>query len=132
MAATATATAGRRTWTDELVLDALQRWCRDHAGAPRAVDWRKAAPGRPQVKVVIEMFGSWNAGLAAAGLEVRRPGRPAADVSLEVCDAIRGRYELGATCRQLAAEFGVDPTTIAARVRRAGGCLRRPGRRGVV
>ncbi len=59
-----------RGWTRERVIEALRADARERGRPPRSADWFHAAPGRPTVGVVRNHFGSWNAGLRAAGLEV--------------------------------------------------------------
>ena len=75
----------RRPWTRERVIQALQRQAKQTGKIPRATDWqrplRRKASGlmlsgewRPNASTVVNLFGSWSAGLRAAGLEPRRPG----------------------------------------------------------
>jgi hypothetical protein len=81
-------------WTPEAVIDALRGDARDRGHAPRRDDWRRPAADRPQVGIVEKLFGSWNAGLQAAGLEVSHD--PARWTRETVLTALRRRErELG-------------------------------------
>jgi len=64
----------RSRWPPELILDAIQRWGRDHDGRPpRYADFRSATERTvwPDPKTVASVFGSWTAALAAAGVAPR-------------------------------------------------------------
>lgn len=64
-------------WTRERVIAAIQLWAAGHGGEPpRTKDWNHACPNRshPQFKSVFNIFGSWSAGLVAAGFTPRTPG----------------------------------------------------------
>jgi len=75
-------------WTQEAVIDALGAHARDRGRTPRRDDWRQAAPTRPQVGIVEKLFGSWNAGLRAAGLELNHErGRWTRETVLAACAA---------------------------------------------
>jgi hypothetical protein len=64
--------AAPRLWSQKEVIDVAQQWARLHGRAPRCVEWRRVAgdASRPTDALVIELFGSWNAMLAAAGLPI--------------------------------------------------------------
>ena len=68
----------RMKWTRERIIAALQAWAWEHGAAPNATDWRQAAPEYPCFATVYPLFGTWDAALAAAGLErdLRRRGSP--------------------------------------------------------
>ena len=86
-------------WTRERVLAALQRDARRRGRAPTRDEWARPARGRPTATPVVNLFGSWNAGLRAAGLPLntqRDKWTPTA-----VLDALR-RFEL---------ELGRQPTS---------------------
>lgn len=69
--------AGLRHWTHDLCIEALLDWAAQHDGVPpRAIDWRRAAPDHPGQQTIAARFGSWNAGLKAAGLPTRIAGNP--------------------------------------------------------
>jgi Homing endonuclease associated repeat len=67
-----------RKWNPESIVTALKAWASDHDGmAPSSAAWLPRMPeGMPPVSVVQREFGSWSAGLRAAGLEPRGAGRP--------------------------------------------------------
>ena len=56
-------------WTRERVLVALRRDAARRGCAPVRGDWSKATRTRPSASTVATLFGSWNAGLRAAGLD---------------------------------------------------------------
>lgn len=68
-------------WTPERVIEAMQEWDSIHSKPPRTTDWRwlnEFVDGHrrwPHVQTVVERFGSWNEGLAAAGLRVQHVKR---------------------------------------------------------
>ncbi len=80
-----------RIWTRDALILAIQEWAHEHGEPPAMADWNawtarhqlhdearaqraeaNMAAGRyPSFKSVVDMFGSWNAGIAAAGFEPR-------------------------------------------------------------
>lgn len=56
-------------WTRERVLGALRRDAARRGRTPVREDWSEAIRTRPQASTVETLFGTWNAGLRAAGLE---------------------------------------------------------------
>jgi hypothetical protein len=56
-------------WTRERLLAALHRDAARRGRTPVREDWSKAIRTRPNAATVAKFFGSWNAGLRAAGLE---------------------------------------------------------------
>lgn len=61
-------------WTPERIIASIQSWAEKHGRHPLAVEWTRAAPEHPARPTVERLFGSWNAGMAAAGFEGRRSG----------------------------------------------------------
>jgi hypothetical protein len=55
-------------WDDLDVIRALQRWTSEHRRPPTWADWLRAAPEHPSVSTVRAHFGTWDDGLAVAGL----------------------------------------------------------------
>lgn len=82
--------AFRKVWTQDAVIAAIQLFAERYGAPPSATDWNPTMArknGRddwasrfysdgdyPQVSIVIREFGSWNAGIAAAGFTPRAPG----------------------------------------------------------
>lgn len=61
--------ASNRHWSKEKIIAALQRFASQHNRAPGAHEWLTKRPaGCPSVHTVQRYFGTWAAGLAAAGL----------------------------------------------------------------
>lgn len=58
-----------RFWDREEILDALRDFGEFHGRAPSAPEWARI-PGNPHVSTVERRFGSWNAGLRAAGFDL--------------------------------------------------------------
>lgn len=69
----------RVVWTREAILAAIRQWAEQHGQPPAATDWnatlaryfyRPERPAEyPSVDTVQREFGSWNAGIAAAGFD---------------------------------------------------------------
>lgn len=134
--------ARRKFWTREALIATIQAWAREHGGIPPvASDWNpphaiamghpeKAAKfyednAWPHVSAVQEEFGSWTAGLEAAGFisfSVGRYGRDGED--LKLCREIAERYAAGESSTDLAREYDCTYTAILYRVRKAGGEIR--------
>lgn len=69
------ACGGRKaTWGPAAIIAALTDWATRHGRAPTAGEWHRGTPGYPANTTVARVFGSWNNGLAAAGLTPVRPG----------------------------------------------------------
>jgi hypothetical protein len=75
--------AGVAYWDRDRIVAALQRDAKRRGRAPTRKEWEKAPPARqpgyrhrarPTSATVEAVFGSWSAGLAAAGLEPRPSG----------------------------------------------------------
>jgi hypothetical protein len=66
---------GRRgIWTRATIIEALQRDAQRLGRAPTAQEWQRgASTNRPSYATVCNHFGSWRAGLCAAGLADTRP-----------------------------------------------------------
>lgn len=63
-------------WDEASAIAAMQTWAEDHDGdPPKMEDWRTKTPGCPTYAVVVRLFGSWNEGITAAGLEARPSSR---------------------------------------------------------
>lgn len=66
-----------RHWTPGRIIEAIQTWHRERGQPPLSTDWQKANRGRrfPSVGKVRHEFGSWRAGIEAAGFQCVEPGR---------------------------------------------------------
>jgi hypothetical protein len=78
-------------WTREAVITSIQTWEDLYGSPPRATDWNPAMiktddGGKarkifndngmwPHVTTICRMFGSWNAGIEAAGFKPRSTGQ---------------------------------------------------------
>lgn len=57
-----------RAWTAPLIVAAFLRWFELYGVPPASTAWHVARDGFPSSNVVIRYFGSWDAGVRAAGL----------------------------------------------------------------
>lgn len=66
------------TWSPFEIVRAARTWTRDKGRVPTAPDWAEGMSEHPAQTTVLNMFGSWNRMLAAAGLAERglRERRP--------------------------------------------------------
>lgn len=62
-------------WTQERVIEAVQRWATEHGTPPSADEWTCSGPYWPSKNTLLGKFGSWNAIIVAAGLEPAAPGQ---------------------------------------------------------
>jgi hypothetical protein len=76
----------RRPWTRAAIIDALQAWAAAHGRAPHHGEWHAGGLEHPPAGTVKRVFGSWSAGLRAAGLE---PALRGSWSEAEVLDALR-------------------------------------------
>lgn len=109
----ATRCLGCLTWTREGLIEALTGWFEEHGEPPRC----KEAEGSdvlPPVGSVARVFGSWNEGLAAAGIPIVCERRP------EIWEDIRRRYLAGEAVAALAEERGCTSSNISQHLRRHG------------
>ncbi len=60
-----------RYWTQERIVDAIVEWHLEHGRIPAAGDWSVASPYHPHAVAVTDVFGTWNAGIMAAGFTPR-------------------------------------------------------------
>jgi hypothetical protein len=63
-------------WTQDKIIEAIKDWAGIYGGPPAASDWRKPNPGYPSASTVKYQFGSWSAGIKAAGFKPKTAGRP--------------------------------------------------------
>jgi HNH endonuclease len=61
--------------TGDRIVAAIQAWADRTGQPPTANGWREpTGSSRPTTRRAIRVFGSWNAGVAAAGFIARRQG----------------------------------------------------------
>ncbi|MCW3018618.1 MAG: hypothetical protein JWN10_926 [Solirubrobacterales bacterium] len=103
------------TWTEERVVEAMQRWADEHGGLPpRTDDWKTAQARYPQAGVhVIKRIG-WNELLLKAGFKLRRDCRPETQVEVERL------LREGWTARDVAQHFGWTEANVHVRLRTRG------------
>lgn len=58
-------------WDEAAVLAAIRDWTEKHGKPPSYHAWDRSGPDWPTASTVRHMFGSWRAGLAAAGVPTR-------------------------------------------------------------
>lgn len=61
----------RRHWTEERVVEAIQAWVREHGEPPTGAEWKRSGDGHPVTATVVNVFGSWNIAMVAAGFPPR-------------------------------------------------------------
>jgi hypothetical protein len=106
-------------WTSGAILEALRDWGDEHGGIPpREVDAHSGHQGHgrlPYERTVRKHFGSWNAGLLAAGYAAlhkdRRPGTQ---------EAVEAAVRSGETLAVIGDRFGVSAQAISQRLRYRG------------
>jgi hypothetical protein len=65
--------AGRRRWSEDLIVRAMVRHARAHGGRlPTAGQWDRATSEHPHATTVLQRFGSWSAATARARAHLRR------------------------------------------------------------
>jgi biotin operon repressor len=127
-----------RKWTPEKVIDALRLWARVFDGAPSAPDWQPSMIGWdderraraekrfrggpwPTVTTVQKVFGSWTAGLRAAGFEPARDcGNQPTRQNPDLIHEVARRFEAGDSVECLAGVYETTQKTIYAWLDRAG------------
>jgi hypothetical protein len=62
-------------WTPQEIVCALHAWVAEHGEPPASPDWKCATQSHPMMHTVMRTFGSWRAGLEAAGYSAPRPRR---------------------------------------------------------
>jgi len=115
-----------RRWSRDAILHALQAWAARTGAAPRRLDWSGEQPERatraqrlwmaehpdwPSSSCVAAHFGSWSAGLAAAGLRAR-PLTFGTSVAERV-DAARRMAAAGRSLREIADQLDVSVSSVS-------------------
>lgn len=63
-------------WSRDSIIAAFHRFEREHGRQPSATDWSRASLHYPSTTTVQDHFGSWSAGVRAAGFQPLAQGRP--------------------------------------------------------
>lgn len=105
------------------ILGSLREWADEHDGAPPSItDWKKASRRRwPAPSTVAAAFGTWNAGVRAAGLDCH-PGGSGGPGTLSDGEKCRTRrlYRSGLSLVEVADLCGVSSAAISQRLERMG------------
>jgi hypothetical protein len=109
----------RRYWTRERVIEAIQRWAREHDGvAPSAGDWIRAGDYWPSATGIYNtrpgrsVFASWGEAIRAAGFEPKRAS-PGPGTYWWPREEGRKLWDEGWTAAQIAARYGVTQSAIS-------------------
>lgn len=120
------ASAENAVWTPEAIVLAIREWVEAYGNIPTSVDWWHASDHHPAKTTVQIRFGSWNAGIEAAGFDPNPaysdgPGSLSAEELQRTADL----YESGLTLGRVAAIVGISDAGVAVRLDKAG-VKRRP------
>jgi DNA-binding CsgD family transcriptional regulator len=109
-----------RHWTPERVIAALRSWAHELGRTPSARDATRAG-ARVSQRTVRREFGSWQAGLRAAGLMARQPGHygRAGEDPAVIAETVR-LYLAGLTLSEVAARLNCGRETARWRLGKAG------------
>lgn len=104
--------SGRRVWTRQSIIEAIQRWNAQYGAPPTAMDWNTAQARREGRLDLVQRWGegnwphygsvtntrfdSWNAAIRAAGLTPRGPGERGGCPPLAEGEQTRARMLYGA------------------------------------
>ena len=62
-------------WTRDVIIEAIQRFAREHGRPPTATDWRRSGGAdHPNTTVILHVFGRWADAIEAAGFPRPRVG----------------------------------------------------------
>ena len=111
--------ANQRYWTREKIIEAIQRWTREHDGVPpTSMQWMHRGEYWPSATAIYSdreraVFPSWNEALRAAGVPLHRPkGAPGPGKHWWPRDEARVLYDQGWTLQQIADKYGVTDSAI--------------------
>jgi hypothetical protein len=131
-------------WTRDIITDCIKDYADQYGHPPSAMDWNPAMARSnyrddiaerfetdacwPYANCVQRLFGSWSAGIQAAGFEPLKPGHKYVDAlpwNGSVSDPeIVKLYADGMTVADVARELGVHPVTVYRHLHTAGIVLR--------
>jgi transposase len=115
-----------RIWTRDAIVLAIQEWAAEHGRTPSAPAWTRSkcilGDLLPATHYVVLVFGTWNAAIEAAGLELNPSGPVGGYVHLtnrqrRQCAT---RYAAGESSVEIAADFGCSPASVTKWVRHYG------------
>ena len=116
-----------KRWDHGLILAAIDAWAALYGAPPAAADWnpamarrqgrpdraeRHAAGDWPFASTVAAYFGSWNAGIEAAGRRGRPPGSAPSKVTDELLERARALIAAGASMREAADALELSPSAL--------------------
>lgn len=84
-----------RRWTREEITQAVYKWRFVYGRLPRATEWNRATLEYPSRAVVVNRFGSWGAGMIAAGYKPVRLHRSVEGYQRQAGATGRGRDVAG-------------------------------------
>lgn len=132
------ADAHNTVWTAEAIIEAIQAWADLYGRPPSAGDWNVALRPQsstfsarlerfyngprawPHMNTARTAFGSWNAAIAAAGLEPRAYEGAGMEPYAESAPRTVAAYRDGVSVPEIARREGVSVTAIYIRLRWAG------------
>ena len=101
-------------WTEERVIEAIQRWASQHGQPPGARDWVRRGDHHPSMSAVYgphSPFPNWSDAVEAAGFPRPAPGWKKNDKRWDHQQAERLR-NLGVSDRQIAKQLGISVGTL--------------------
>lgn len=93
-------------WTRDRCIQVLREWADREGRTPTVRDWRISSYRNPSWFTIRAVFGSWNAGIEAAGLRQNKPGMPSLWTREEISNAMldfvftHGRWPCSADWRR--------------------------------
>ena len=108
----------QRYWTRERIIEAIQRWTREHGRTPTSTDWIHRGEHHPSATAIYShpesaLFPSWNEALRAAGVKLNRPkGSPGPGKYWWPRDEARVLWEQGWSAKAIADKYGVTANAI--------------------
>lgn len=102
-------------WEPDVVLAAVRRWAAEHDGYPPTEEqWRRRGDYWPSARTVLSLFGSWDAGIRAAGF------RPFIDRRAETQAWVEQQIAAGRTAASVARDLGVSESAVRNRLKYRG------------
>lgn len=106
-----TACAGARAtvWTRGGIVNAIRAFAAHEGRQPSALEWQRSRPSTyPATATVLNVFGSWNAAIRAAGFEPQAArGGPPGSTPREEYERTAQMYRDGMTYEEIAAACGI-------------------------